>query len=189
MVRSLMAGAIPSRITWRARSVLVQWVMCSPLATGSRQASWTIWARWRGGNPVGMSRPARRGQEPCQPRLLVPTARPPDGGLIALHLEGDRARPHASCVGEHDASPSDLIPGQGLATGDLLECRQINRGDGERSGSSSTHRATSPRWAVPDPSIIRGSEFLALLMARDTSTSCPSFRNSSTVGKGMVSSE
>src|SRR5512142_3107471 len=169
MVREVMAGTIPSRIAWRARSSLDQWVMCSPLATGSRQASWTIWARWRGGNPVGMSRPAGRGQEPRQPGLLVAPARPPDGGLVALHLEGDRAGPHASGVGEHDPSTPDLIPGQRLAVGDLLECRQVNRGDGERSGSSSTPGATSRRWAVSDPSIISGSEFLALLTSGDTS--------------------
>src|SRR6476469_2866257 len=45
-----MASTMPSATAWRARSWLVQWVMCSPSAIGSRQASSTIWARWRGGN-------------------------------------------------------------------------------------------------------------------------------------------
>ena len=161
-----MAGTIPSRIAWRARSSLDQWVMCRPLATGSRQASSTICARWRGGNPVGVSRPAGWGQESHHPGSLVPPAGPPDGGLVALHLEGDRARPHTSGVGQDDPSTPDLIPGQGLTSGDLLEYHQILRGDRKRSGLSSTHRATSPLWAVSDHSITSGTEFLALLSSR-----------------------
>jgi hypothetical protein len=51
IVAALTAGTIFSVIACHARSWLDQWVMCSPFATGSRQASWTICARCRGGNP------------------------------------------------------------------------------------------------------------------------------------------
>ena len=45
------------------QSSLVQWVICRPSATGSRQASSTIWARWRGGNRDRAARPRGRVQE------------------------------------------------------------------------------------------------------------------------------
>src|SRR5215831_11321834 len=112
IVRGEMLGTMPSAMAWRARSSLDQWVMCKPLATGSRQASWTIWARWRGGNPPGAAGAGRRGQQPGQAALLVAAAGPPDGGLIALHLEGDGAGGHASGAGQDDAGPPDLIPGR-----------------------------------------------------------------------------
>ncbi len=34
-----MAGTIPSSTAWLARSWLVHWVMCEPLATGSKQSN------------------------------------------------------------------------------------------------------------------------------------------------------
>jgi hypothetical protein len=39
---ALILGTILSATAWRARSWLVQWVICNPLAIGSRQASCTI---------------------------------------------------------------------------------------------------------------------------------------------------
>ena len=53
----VMAGTMPSVTACRARSSLVQWVMCNPSAIGSRQASSTICARWRGGNRGRSTRP------------------------------------------------------------------------------------------------------------------------------------
>src|SRR6185437_9762696 len=100
IVRSEMAGTIPSSTACRAKSSLDQWVMCSPLATGSRQARATIWARWRGGNPTGTSGSGWRGEQSGQAAPLVAAAGPPDGGLVALHLKSDRAVVHAPGVGQ-----------------------------------------------------------------------------------------
>src|SRR5690242_13081362 len=99
---------MPSRIAWRARSSLDQWVMCRPLATGSRQASCTIWARWRGGNPTRAPGSDRWGQQPGQAAVLVAAAGPPDGGLVTLHLDGDGAGGQTAGVGQDDAGPPDL---------------------------------------------------------------------------------
>src|SRR5512135_582855 len=114
-VLGLMAGTMLSRTACRARSSLAQWVMCRPLATGSRQASSTICARWRGGNPLGAARIplAVVGEQGRQAGLLITSAGPPDGGLIALHLSGDGLPPLTGGDGQDDSSPADLIPGQG----------------------------------------------------------------------------
>ena len=48
ILRGLTASMMPSATAWRAKSALDQCVMCRPRATGSRQASWMIWARCRG---------------------------------------------------------------------------------------------------------------------------------------------
>src|SRR6185312_5542142 len=97
-----MASTMPSPTAWRAKSSLVQWVMWSPRAIGSRQASSTIWARWRGGNLLG---PADTGvvlQEILQAALLVTAANTPDGGPVTLHPRGDRLDRFASSDGEND---------------------------------------------------------------------------------------
>ena len=47
--------------------MLLQWVTCKPRAIGSRQASSTTWARWRGGNPGRAPRPLRGRQQPVEP--------------------------------------------------------------------------------------------------------------------------
>jgi hypothetical protein len=87
---------------------------------------------------------------------------------MALHLEGDGAVVHAPSVGQDDAGTPDLIPGQGITTGNTLEDRQLSWVDRKPSGSSSTHRATSSRQVILDPSVLGGLEFLALFMSRDT---------------------
>jgi hypothetical protein len=84
MVRGLMESMMPSATAWRARSWLAQWVMCSPLAIGSRQASPTIWARCRGGNLLGPPWAGVVQQESGKAALLVASADPPDGGGIAF---------------------------------------------------------------------------------------------------------
>src|SRR4051812_41201323 len=99
MVRGLIEPMMPSATACRARSWLAQWVMCSPLATGSRQASWTIRALCRGGN---LQRPPRAGvvqQEFGKAAPLVASAHSPDGGPVAFQ---------ASCDG-----PDRLAPGDG----------------------------------------------------------------------------
>src|SRR5262245_21824233 len=107
-----MAGTIPSSTAWRARSRLVHWVMCKPLATGSRQASATIWARCRGGNPGRSPGPSWRPQEVGQAGGLVAAADPPDGGRIALGAGGERSDRLPRGDGQEDLGPLDLIPGQ-----------------------------------------------------------------------------
>src|SRR5262245_47784054 len=87
----LMASTVPSATAWRARSALDQCVMCSPPATGSRQASSTIWARCGGGS---LLRPPLVGvvrQEFLGPALPVTPADAPDGGAVALRPGGDNA--------------------------------------------------------------------------------------------------
>src|SRR5947208_830259 len=117
-VRGEMAGTIPSATAWRARSSLDQCVMCSPLAIGSRQARATIWARCRGGNPLGAAGPDRRCEQSGQPLPLVAPAGPPDGGLVALDLRGDGAVMQPLGVGQDDAGTAHLEPGQGITPGD-----------------------------------------------------------------------
>src|SRR5579864_4749281 len=117
----LMASTIPSAIAWRARSALDQCVMCSPSATGSRQASSTIWARCRGGN---LLRPPQAGvvqQELLQPTLLVAPAEAPDGGPITLQPGGDLADALAGGHGEDDAGMLHLEPCQAATAGNGVQ--------------------------------------------------------------------
>src|SRR5437588_7263272 len=89
----LMAETIPSATACRARSALLQWVMCSPSATGSKQASSTIWARWRGGNLRGAPAAGEVGQESRQATLFIAAAEAPDGGRVTAHPRGDLLHP------------------------------------------------------------------------------------------------
>src|SRR5438045_5994612 len=98
----LMASTIPSATAWRARPALDQCVICSPSATGSRQASSTIWARCRGGN---LLRPPQAGvvqQESGQPALLVAPTDAPDGGPVTLQSGCDLVDPLAGSNGQDD---------------------------------------------------------------------------------------
>jgi hypothetical protein len=107
----LMASTIPSATAWRARSALGQCVMCSPSATGSRQASSTIWARCGGGN---LLRPPLAGfvqQELAEPAPLVAAADAPDGGAVALQPGGDIAGALAGGDGQDDSGVLHLEPG------------------------------------------------------------------------------
>src|SRR4051794_12261896 len=90
-VAGLMCSTMPSATAWLARSALDQWVTCNPSATGSRQASWTTWARCRGGNLLGT--PLARGvqKEFLQATLLVAAADAPDRGPVALQPGSDVA--------------------------------------------------------------------------------------------------
>src|ERR1043166_4041758 len=99
-LRGLRASTIPSATAWRAKSALDQCVRCSPRATGSRQASWMICVRWRGGTPLGAARAVGVGQQPREAVLLVAAAEAPDGGGIALPAGGDAVDGFASGDGQ-----------------------------------------------------------------------------------------
>ena len=161
---------MPSATAWRARSSLDQWVMCRPLATGSRQASRTIWARWRGGNPGGAPGRVRRGQQAGQPRVLVAAAGPPDGRGIVLRLDGQELDRFPGGDAQDDPSPLDLVPGEGPLR--AISCKIGASCGSDRQGArlSSTHGATpvaGPRYGIQRTG---RPEFLALLRARDTRT-------------------
>jgi hypothetical protein len=115
--------------------------MCSPSATGSRQASATIWARWRGGNGGGPTRPPVPPivEQTGQAVLTVAPAGPPDRGLVALHLVGDGPGPCARREGQDEPRALDLEEGQDLAMSDLAEDRFISGPDGEWVWFSTTH--------------------------------------------------
>src|SRR5262245_8585336 len=86
-----MAATMPSATAWRASSALDQWVTCSPSAIGSRQASATIRARCRGGNPQWAPGLGLVQQEALPAALLVAAADAPDGGGVATQAGGNRA--------------------------------------------------------------------------------------------------
>src|SRR5947209_5877249 len=110
-VRPLMAPTMPSVTAWRARSALVQWVMCKPSAIGSRQASSTSWARWRGGNLLRTPQAGFVQQEFLPTALLVTAAHPPDRGSVTLQARGHRPDGLPRGHGEHDAGVLDLKEG------------------------------------------------------------------------------
>src|SRR5438876_10428365 len=109
--RGLMASMMPSCTAWRAKSALDQWVMCNPRATGSKQASWMIWARWRGGNPFGAARAFGVGQQPREAVLLVAATVAPDGGGTPPPAGGDAVDRLASGHGQDDAGALNLEEG------------------------------------------------------------------------------
>src|SRR4051794_3712143 len=120
-VRGLMRPTIPSLTAWRARSSLDQWVMCNPLATGSRQASSTIWARCRGGKPGRTARSLGLFEEAAHPGLLVALAGAPDRTGVAFQAGGDRRGPVSRGDREDRPGAADLVPRRGLASCDLLQ--------------------------------------------------------------------
>src|SRR5579871_3101955 len=83
-----MVVTMPAATAWRARSLLVQWVMCKPSATGSRQASLMIWARWRGGNLLRAAHAGFVPPERLGAALLVAPADPPDDGPVTRQAVG-----------------------------------------------------------------------------------------------------
>src|SRR4051812_25756747 len=114
-----MSSTMPSAIAWRARSALVQWVMCNPSAMGSRQANATIRARCRGGgNPLGAAAAGEVAEQAAQATLLVAATEPPDGGGVALVECGRIQGPLAAGDGQCDASALDGGEGKGAALGE-----------------------------------------------------------------------
>ena len=101
--------------------------MCSPRATGSKQANATIWARWRGGNRGEAPRSVRASicEQPRQAVASIALAGPPDRGLFALHLGRDGAGPFAGRDRQDDPRPLHLEPGGGLTASEVEEDRFI----------------------------------------------------------------
>src|SRR5687768_10404165 len=102
-VRALIAATMPSLTAWRARSALLQCVMCSPRAIGSRQANSTIWARCRGGNLLRASQAGLVQQQFGQAALPVAAADAPDRGSVTLQPRGHRLDGLSRGNSEHDA--------------------------------------------------------------------------------------
>ena len=134
-----------SAMAWRANAALDQWVTCKPLATGSRQANSTIWARWRGGNLLGMSRAWIVGQDVLQATFSVALADPPDGGAIALQTTGDLAGTLSSGNGQDDPGMLDLEPSQTTIVRNELQDWSIRFGEGQRARLSTTHEQASAK--------------------------------------------
>ena len=132
-----------SATAWWARSALVQWVMCSPSAIGSRQASSTIWARWRGGNLLGTPDARVVQQEFFQPTPLVTATDPPDGGPVALQPTGDRLNRFPGGDSQHDPGMLDLEPGQAATVSHALQDGSVRVGNGQGARSASTHGVIS----------------------------------------------
>jgi hypothetical protein len=117
--------------------------MCNPSAMGSRQASWTIWARWRGGNLLGTSLARVFYQELLQTTLLVAATDAPDGGPIALQPGGDLADALSGGDGQDDPGMLHLEPGQPATVSNGLQDRGIRWLNGQRARSSTAHEGTS----------------------------------------------
>src|SRR3954454_1297631 len=148
-VRGLIATTMQSATACRARSPLDQWVMCRPLATGSRQASSTTRARWRGGNPGRAARSLGLLQESRHPAVTIALAGAPHRADVALQVGGDGRGPLPRGHGQDRPGATDLVPRQGLTTGDVLECGAVMTTDRQWARFPTTHGATSS--AVTDP--------------------------------------
>src|SRR6266487_1469958 len=127
--------------------------MCSPLAIGSRQASWTIWARCRGGNLLGTSQAGVVQQELLQATLLIAAADSPDGGPVTLQPGGHRLDRLAASDSQDDAGMLDLEPAEATLAGHGLQDRQISRGNGQGARFASTHGIPSIARALSFSSI------------------------------------
>src|SRR5512135_1389026 len=172
-----MAGTIPSATAWRAKSGLVQWVMCRPLAIGSRQASRTISARCRGGNPGRPPGSVWWCQEAGQSRVLVEATNPPNRRAVALSAEGQLMDRFPGGDAQDDLCPLDLIPGEGLTAGDLLQDRGIVGSNLQNQRFSTTHGTTPVAEVRCGIQHTGCPEFVALLAARDTRPSIKSVPN------------
>jgi hypothetical protein len=60
------------------------------------------------------------GQQARHSQLGIALTGSPDGGRIALQVQGNGLDRVTGSNGQDDAGTSDLIPGQGIAAGDLL---------------------------------------------------------------------
>src|SRR5438876_10807457 len=105
-----MVSTMPSPTAWRAKSELLQCVMCSPLAIGSRQADCTICARCRGGKLLRATRPRGLPQHDIEAVLFIAAADAPDRGRVALHLAGQCLDPLAGSDPQEDSGMLDLEP-------------------------------------------------------------------------------
>jgi hypothetical protein len=79
-----------------------------------------IWARCRGGNPLGPSRAVGVGQQPREAVLLVAAAATPNGGGITLPARGDALDRLAGGHGQDDPGTLDLEEREGGLACDAL---------------------------------------------------------------------
>lgn len=119
--------------------------MCNPLASGSRQANSTIWACWRGGNLLGVSRARVVGQDVPQPTFPVAPADPPNGGPVALQAAGDVAGVLPGSDGQDDPGVLDLELSQSMVVRDELQQRSVRLGEGQRARLATTHEGASTK--------------------------------------------
>lgn len=90
-----------------------------------------IWARCRGGNPLGASRAVGVGQQPLDAVLFVAAADTPDGGGVALPACGDGMDRFAGGHGQDDPGPLDLEERQRALACQALQMGEVARGEGD----------------------------------------------------------
>jgi len=110
---------------------------------GSRQASWTIWARCRGGNLLGTPQAGFVHQETWQPLLFVAAADSPDRGPVAFQVVSDRLHRLARGNGQDDTSVLDLEPGKVSGPSDGLQDRKVCIEDRHGTRFSAAHGSPS----------------------------------------------
>src|SRR6478735_1129585 len=102
-----------------------------------------IWARWRGGNPLGAPRAVRFGHQGRESGLLVAAAEPPHGGGVALPSRGDLLHRFTGGDRQDDPSPLDLEVGAGDLACDALQAGEITAGQRNRARFATAHGAAS----------------------------------------------
>ncbi len=110
---------------------------------GSRQASSTIWARWRGGNLLGTAQAGLVQQEGFQAALLVAAADPPNSGRVTLQTSSYGSNTFTGANGQDDAGMLDLEPSQMPGSGNSLEDEQIRSSESQGSRFPTTHWSPS----------------------------------------------
>jgi hypothetical protein len=162
-----MVSTMPSATAWRANSKLVQWVMCKPLAIGSKQPNSTIWARWRGGKLLWATGTRAFPQHAAEAVLLVTAANPPNGADVALGLDGNVLDALSASNAQEDLRMPHLEPRPRTAPCYRFQDRNIT-GIRHQTTRFSTAHGQPP---LPEMASISRSaaarEFLALFRARD----------------------
>src|SRR5512144_1635128 len=106
-----------------------------------------IWARWRGGNPLGTPRAVRLSQEGRESGLLVAAAEPPHGGGVALPARGDLLHRFTARDRQDDPGLLDLAVGEGDLACDALQAGKITAGQRNGARFATAHGAASrPEW-------------------------------------------
>src|SRR5437764_1124004 len=102
-----------------------------------------IWARWRGGNPLGASRAIRPRQEGRESGLLVTAAEAPHGGGVALPARGDLLHRLTAGDRQDDSGALDLEVGKGDLACDTLQAGKITAGQRNGARFATAHGAAS----------------------------------------------
>src|SRR5262249_31118609 len=123
-----------------------------------------IWARWRGGNPLGTPRAVGFGQQGREPGLLVATAEAPHGGGGALPARGDQLRRFPGRDRQDDPGPLDLEVGAGDLACDALQAGEITAGQRNGARFATAHGVAARqewerKWGFT-PSIATAPNFL-----------------------------